>query len=81
MTDDIHFPNQSFEILPDVQHGYHLTSTIILLQVALYQVVKGLGVIRVREYTQNGGTRMLCQKIKMDPDFEKVDKLLIVDHR
>jgi phage terminase large subunit len=75
--DDIHFPNQSFEILPDVPTWLSFDFNHNPATGGLYQVVKGLGVIRVREYTQNGGTRMLCQKIKMDPDFENVDKLLL----
>jgi len=42
----------------------------------VYQLIPHIGVIGVRSYVQNGGTRKLCQLMKHDKELMKVNKLL-----
>lgn len=76
-NDDIHFPNRHFEIFAYSVTWLSFDFNITPTTCGMYQVVPGVGIIRIREYTQNGGTRMLCQLIKDDKDYQKVDKLMI----
>ena len=75
-VDDIHYPNQSFGIDNEAVTWFSFDFNHTPTTCGVYQIRPKIGVIRVKEFEVNGGTRNLCQTIKGDPEIMAIDKLL-----
>ncbi len=43
---------------------------------SVFQIVPGVGILGIKSYKQNGGTRKLCQLMKSDKELMKINRLL-----